>query len=128
MIHFSSKMAILQVKSRAAGNASVIGGVAQASLPADKMSALRFPPKTEALLRQHLNRKLKGVLGVSANQFITTLRLKRAAHLLEQRSATVTEIAYAAGFNNPAYFAECFRKQFGCSPSEVLGKPARSER
>ena len=46
------------------------------------------------------------------------LRLKRAAQLLEKKSATIVEIAYEVGFNNPSYFAECFRQQFGKSPSE----------
>jgi DNA-binding response OmpR family regulator len=68
--------------------------------------------------RSTLNRKLRALTGLSTNVFIRTLRLKRAAQLLEKKSATIVEIAYEVGFNNPSYFAECFRQQFGRSPSE----------
>lgn len=68
--------------------------------------------------RSTLNRKLRALTGLSTNGFIRTLRLKRAAQLLEQKSATIVEIAYEVGFNNPSYFAECFRQQFGKPPSE----------
>ncbi|MCG6960915.1 helix-turn-helix domain-containing protein [bacterium BMS3Abin03] len=30
----------------------------------------------------------------------------------------MSEIALEAGFNNPAFFSECFRKQFGVTPSQ----------
>ena len=78
-----------------------------------------------AMSRQHLSRKLHALTEHSANDFIRVIRLKRAAQLLEKRSATVTEIAYEVGFNNPAYFAECFRKQFGRSPSQYAAQAAQ---
>lgn len=70
--------------------------------------------------RSTLNRKLRALTGLSTNQFIRTLRLKRASQLLANKSATIVEIAYEVGFNNPSYFAECFRAQFGKSPSEYV--------
>jgi len=27
-------------------------------------------------------------------------------------------VAYECGFNNPSYFAECFKKQYGVLPSQ----------
>ena len=30
----------------------------------------------------------------------------------------ISEIALEVGFNNPAYFSECFKKQFGVTPSK----------
>ena len=33
--------------------------------------------------------------------------------------ATVSDLAYAAGFGDISYFNRCFRRRFGCSPGEV---------
>ncbi len=49
---------------------------------------------------------------------IRSIRLQRAAALLAQKTGSVAEIAYFVGFNSQAYFAKCFREQFGCSPKE----------
>jgi DNA-binding response OmpR family regulator len=68
--------------------------------------------------RMQLHRKLQALTNQSANKFIRSLRLKKAADLLNQKYGNVAQIAYEVGFNNPAYFAECFRKQFGKLPSE----------
>jgi signal transduction histidine kinase/DNA-binding response OmpR family regulator len=67
--------------------------------------------------RRHLNRKLHALVSHSALDFIRTIRLKRAAQLLREKSDSIAQIAYKVGFNNPAYFAQCFRQRFGTSPS-----------
>ncbi len=67
--------------------------------------------------RRHLNRKLRALTGQSVREFIRTIRLKRAAQLLQQQSGTVTEIAYEVGFQSIAHFAKVFREQFGVAPS-----------
>lgn len=68
--------------------------------------------------RMQLYRKLKALTGQSPNEFIRTIRLKRAAQLLEQKQLTVAEVTYEVGFNDLQYFRECFKKQFGVTPSE----------
>ena len=68
--------------------------------------------------RVQLHRKLRALTDLSAREFVLFMRLQRAAELLRKNAGTVAEIAYAAGFNTPNYFAKCFRKQFGCSPSQ----------
>ena len=67
-----------------------------------------------------LYRKLRGLTGYSGNEFIRMIRLKKAAQLLESTSLTISEIAYDVGFNDPAYFTRCFKKQFSQSPTEYL--------
>ncbi len=71
-----------------------------------------------------LNRKLNALIDQPPGQLIRTFRLQRAAELLKQNSGTVAEICYKVGFNDQAYFARAFKKQFGVSPSEFksLGK------
>jgi signal transduction histidine kinase/DNA-binding response OmpR family regulator len=71
-----------------------------------------------AISRVHLNRKLRGLLGLRTSDFIRNLRLKRAAELLRAKSGTVSEIAYQIGFNHLSYFARCFKEQYGKLPSE----------
>jgi signal transduction histidine kinase/ligand-binding sensor domain-containing protein/DNA-binding response OmpR family regulator len=68
--------------------------------------------------RTQLYRKLKAITGQSANEFIRTIRLKRAAQLLEQRQLTVAEVTYEVGFTDLQHFRECFKKLFGVTPSE----------
>jgi DNA-binding response OmpR family regulator len=72
--------------------------------------------------RSQLHRKLRALTDHSPLEFIRTIKLKRAAALLEHHAGNVSEIAYQVGFNNPAYFAECFRKTFGISPKEYASQ------
>lgn len=77
--------------------------------------------------RAHLNRKLVALTGMKTSHFIRAIRLQRAAEMLRQRAGSVSEIAYAVGFNHLSYFAACFREQYGCSPSEYNEKqPVKS--
>ncbi len=69
-----------------------------------------------------LHRKLNALTGQSTNEVIKSYRLNKAAKLLLTKSGNISEVGYEVGFNNPAYFATCFKEQFGCSPSEYLQK------
>ena len=71
-----------------------------------------------ALSRVQLHRKMKAIADLSAGDFIKSIRLRKAAQMLKSRTGTVADIAYAVGFNNPSWFAESFKKQFGVLPSE----------
>ena len=72
--------------------------------------------------RKNFHRKLVALIDQSPNEFIRIFRLKRAAQLLEQKSANVSEIAYQVGFQNLSYFTKCFKEQFGVAPNEFLHK------
>jgi AraC-like DNA-binding protein len=39
---------------------------------------------------------------------------------LEQRSGTVTEIAYQVGYSNLSYFSKSYQEAFGISPNETI--------
>jgi len=70
-----------------------------------------------AMSQVHLYRKLKALLGLSATEFIRAIRMNHAARMIERKSGNIAQICFAVGFNNPSYFAECFKKQFGVTPS-----------
>nr|NQU91732.1 response regulator [Bacteroidota bacterium] len=76
--------------------------------------------KEMAMSRVQLHRKLTALVEQPAGEFIRTIRLNKAAILLKEKSGNIAEIAYGVGFNNPSYFSECFRKQFGKLPSEYI--------
>ncbi|MGO4292347.1 hybrid sensor histidine kinase/response regulator transcription factor [Chitinophaga sp. RAB17] len=74
-----------------------------------------------------LYKKMKAVTGMSVNDFIKSLRLKKAAHLVLQGKLTVSEIAYTVGFNDPKYFSREFKKQFGETPRRYDGMKKSEE-
>lgn len=70
------------------------------------------------LSNTQLFRKLKALTGKGGNDLIRSLRLQRAAQLLQSGKQQVAEVAYAVGFNDPNYFIRVFGKEFGMSPGE----------
>ncbi len=77
--------------------------------------------------RVQLHRKLVALTNLSPGEFIRYFRLHRAMELLQKDTGTVSEIAYAVGFNDPSYFSKCFHKQFGKAPSEVRNASIQAE-
>jgi signal transduction histidine kinase/ligand-binding sensor domain-containing protein/DNA-binding response OmpR family regulator len=66
-----------------------------------------------------LHRKLKAVINQSPGDFIRSMRMKRAAQLLEDKSLSISEVASMVGFeNNISYFSTVFRKYSGKAPKE----------
>jgi DNA-binding response OmpR family regulator/two-component sensor histidine kinase len=74
-----------------------------------------------------LYKKLLSLTGKSPIEFIRTIKLQRAAQLLEKSQFTVSEIAYQVGFNNPKYFARYFKDEFKMLPS-VYAAEKRTKR
>ncbi|WP_445381338.1 hybrid sensor histidine kinase/response regulator transcription factor [Robiginitalea sp. IMCC43444] len=75
-----------------------------------------------AMSRMQLHRKLKALTGLSASEFVRSQRLKLAADLLRKSDANVSHIGYEVGFNDPSYFAKCFKEAYGVSPTEFSKK------
>ncbi|AWW29091.1 hybrid sensor histidine kinase/response regulator [Echinicola strongylocentroti] len=73
-----------------------------------------------ALSSSKLYRKISELTDMSPNEFIRTIRLKKAASLLKTKNYNVSEVAHAVGFNDPLYFSRRFKKQFGYAPSELI--------
>jgi len=62
-------------------------------------------------------KRIFALTGKAPIDFIRSIRLQRAAQLLEDSSLTVAEVAYEVGFNNPKYFSKFFKAEFNQVPS-----------
>ncbi len=60
----------------------------------------------------------KKYLKDTPTNFLIGYRLKQAMKLLKTSDLNITEIALDVGFNGASFFAETFKKIYGCSPSE----------
>ncbi|HIY36391.1 MAG TPA: response regulator, partial [Candidatus Paraprevotella stercorigallinarum] len=70
------------------------------------------------LSRAHLNRKLQSIVELTPLQFIRSIRLKRAAQLLQDSQYNVAEIADMVGFNTLRYFNKYFKDEFHMTPTQ----------
>ena len=69
--------------------------------------------------RTGLYRKLIALVGKTPTSFIRSVRLKRAAQLLE-KGYTVAEVADCVGFSTSSYLCKCFQEEFGVRPSQYV--------
>ena len=69
---------------------------------------------------KQLYRRTKQLTGMSTVEYIRSVRLKKAAILLQKGNFTVSEVMYSVGFNNASYFTRAFSSEYGKTPSEYL--------
>ncbi len=63
-------------------------------------------------------RCFRELVGTSPNRYLLNYRITRSMELLNTTSLSVTEIAFAVGFNDFSYFIQCFKKSEGMTPTE----------
>lgn len=64
--------------------------------------------------------RIKNLTGLSPNDYIKKMRMKRAVELLKNKELSISDIALMVGYDDPKYFATVFGKYFGCSPSKMF--------
>lgn len=69
---------------------------------------------------KQLYRKLKQFTGMSAVEYIRSIRLKKAALLLQSGNFTISEVMYSVGFSNASYFTRTFSTAYNMTPSEYM--------
>lgn len=73
------------------------------------------------LSKRQLQRNIKEETGLTANNYIKEIRLFRARRYLESKTfATLNEVSFAVGFNDPHYFSSLFLERYGKKPVEYL--------
>lgn len=68
--------------------------------------------------QSHFCRSFRENFGTSFSTYLNMYRIAEAKKLLESGRVTIADAAFACGFDNPAYFTKCFKKQVGICPSE----------
>lgn len=92
----------------------------------DKLSVEQLA-KHLFMSRATLYNKVMDMTGETPVEFIRSIRLNKAAELLEKSDLRIGEIGYSVGFLTPNYFTRAFKAKFNMSPSEYVGlkkKPA----
>lgn len=78
------------------------------------------------LARSQFAAYCRRLTNMTPGDYLTHCRLERAAALLREAPAlSVTDIAFACGFNSSQYFATVFRARFGCAPTDYRHTPDR---
>lgn len=67
-----------------------------------------------------LYRKIKGLTDMSANELIRKIKMQNGEKLLLKGEQSISEISYMIGFSSVAYFRQCFKDEYGMSPSEYV--------
>ncbi len=79
--------------------------------------------KSQSVSAEHLSRMFKKETGFGFKEYVILVRLQRAeTMLINENGKTISEIAYACGFNDSNYFSDKFKKTFGIPPTEVKKK------
>ena len=65
------------------------------------------------------SRNFKNTYGIAFRDYVVRYRLREAYHMLDTGHSSVTEAAYACGFNDVGYFSRVFKRYFNTSPSEM---------
>ncbi len=81
-----------------------------------------FFAKELFLSTQQLRRKVKAVTNLTIIEFIRNFRFQKAEIMLKKNVASISEIAYAVGFDSVSYFSRVFQEHYQMSPSEYKSK------
>lgn len=72
--------------------------------------------------RTTLTNRLRETTGKTPHEFTEDIRLRHAAEMLQKGNKRVADIASDLRYCSPRYFSDCFRRKFGCNPSEYIEK------
>jgi signal transduction histidine kinase/ligand-binding sensor domain-containing protein/DNA-binding response OmpR family regulator len=70
--------------------------------------------------RSSLYKKLLELTGQTPVEFIRSVKLDKAAAMMEKTDMNIAQVAYSVGFATPNYFAKSFKAKFGMLPSDYV--------
>lgn len=71
------------------------------------------------LSRTSLTAGFRRILGQSVFDYIQHLRMQHALELLNEPGSSITQVAYAVGYNHASSFSVAVQRHFGATPSEL---------
>ncbi len=74
--------------------------------------------------RSSLFRHCKERLGVSPSDYLRNARLAAGHQLLENGAGSISEVAYASGFDSLSSFTRAFKVRYSTPPSQILRRAA----
>lgn len=70
--------------------------------------------------RTKLYHKIKEISGQAPNEFIRSIRLKKAIEILTHEDVLLTEVIYRVGIQTQSYFTKAFKKEYGKTPTQYI--------
>jgi YesN/AraC family two-component response regulator len=69
----------------------------------------------------------KDQMGITVIDYLTSVRIDRAKHLLVATDQNCTEICFQVGYNNQSYFTRTFKELVGMTPREFRSSNQRKK-
>jgi AraC-like DNA-binding protein len=69
-----------------------------------------------------LQRFFHAAYGMTAYQYMRTVKLKAAQKAMIEDGVTISEAAFLAGYTSAANFSTAFKRQFGCTPGSTRNR------
>ncbi|MDT9600599.1 helix-turn-helix transcriptional regulator [Sphingosinicella rhizophila] len=109
------------------GSAEATMLTARGVMKAQRLLAENFaaPPSLEnlahevGLSRSGLCAGFRQILGQSVFDYTQDLRMQQALAMLSERDASISQIAYAVGYNRASSFSVAVQRHFGATPTEL---------
>ncbi len=97
------------------------------SLINESLKIIETSPELEITVRElskilglsevNFSRRFKAAVGIAPIQYITNLKMRKAATLLLKTEMSIEDVSVLCGFENQFYFANVFKKHFGMPPT-----------
>lgn len=71
---------------------------------------------------KYLSSEFKKRVGVGFSAFLKNTRLKHAVFLMDNGVASIKNVAFLCGFDDPLYFSKVFKETVGVTPKQYISK------
>ena len=96
------------------------------NLPGENVD-VNFVSDAMCMSTSTLYRKVKAITGISPNEYIRKTKMQLAERYMLEGNCTLAEISFKIGINSVPYFRQCFKEEFGMTPSDYLKRISSPE-